>query len=60
MVERIDHALSLYSIPVLLTGKETEDHWLLKIKRTNLALYFILIVLLLAGIYFSKASTLPA
>ena len=46
--------------PVLLTGKEKEDHWLLKIKRTNLALYFILIVLLLAGIYFSKVSTLPA
>lgn len=46
--------------PVILTGKEKEDHWLLKIKRTNLALYFILIVLLLAGIYFSKVSTLPA
>ena len=28
--------------PVILTGKEKEDHWLLKIKRTNLALYFIL------------------
>ena len=45
--------------PVILTGKEKEDQWLLKIKRTNLALYFILIVLLLAGIYFSKVSTLP-
>ena len=46
--------------PVILTGTKKEDHWLLKIKRTNLALYFILIVLLLAGIYFSKVSTLPA
>ena len=40
--------------PVELTGNETEDFWLQKIKRTNLSIYFILIVLLLAGIYFSK------
>ena len=40
--------------PVELTGNETEDFWLQKIKRANLSIYFILIVLLLAGIYFSK------
>jgi hypothetical protein len=40
--------------PVELTGNETEDFWLQKIKRTNLSIYFILIVLLLTGIYFSK------
>jgi hypothetical protein len=46
--------------PVELTGKETEDFWLQKIKRTNLSIYFILIVLLLAGIYFSKLPELQA
>ena len=46
--------------PVELTGNETEDFWLQKIKRTNLSIYFILIVLLLAGIYFSKLPELQA
>tara|TARA_B100001113_G_C20522293_1_gene367925 strand:+ start:42 stop:392 length:351 start_codon:yes stop_codon:yes gene_type:complete len=46
--------------PVELTGNETEDFWLQKIKRTNLSIYFILIVLLLAGIYFSKLPKLQA
>lgn len=46
--------------PVVLTGNETEDFWLQKIKRTNLSIYFILIVLLLAGIYFSKLPELQA
>ena len=46
--------------PVELTGNEKEDFWLQKIKRTNLSIYFILIVLLLAGIYFSKLPELQA
>jgi len=46
--------------PVVLTGNETEDFWLQKIKRTNLSIYFILIVLLLAGIYLSKLPELQA
>jgi hypothetical protein len=46
--------------PVELTGNETEDFWLQKIKRTNLSIYFILIVLLLSGIYFSKLPELQA
>lgn len=46
--------------PVELTGREKEDAWLQKIKRTNIALYFLLIVLLLAGIYFSKLPEMPA
>ena len=46
--------------PVELTGNETEDFWLQKIKRTNLSIYFILIVLLLTGIYFSKLPELQA
>lgn len=40
--------------PVPLTGVEKEDEYLLKIKRTNLSLYFLLIVLLLSGLWFSK------
>ena len=46
--------------PVELTGNETENFWLQKIKLTNLSIYFILIVLLLAGIYFSKLPELQA
>ena len=46
--------------PVELTGNETEDFWLQKIKRTNLSIYFLLIVLLLAGIFFSKLPELQA
>ena len=42
-----------------MTGKESEDFWLSKIKRTNLALYFLLMILLLTGIYFSKLSERP-
>lgn len=45
--------------PVMMTGKEQEDFWLAKIKRTNIALYFLLILLLLAGIYFSKLPENP-
>ena len=45
--------------PVVMTGKDKEDHWLAKIKRTNLVMYFLLIVLLLSGIYFSKLSERP-
>lgn len=45
--------------PVVLTGNEKEDFWLQKIKRTNIGLYFLLIVLLLAGIYFSKLPEKP-
>ena len=46
--------------PVLMTGNESEDFWLQKIKRTNISIYFILIVLLLSGIYFSKIPELQA
>jgi len=46
--------------PIELTGKPNEDLWLSKIKRTNLSIYFILIVLLLTGIYFSKLPELQA
>jgi len=45
--------------PVVMTGKPTEDHWLAKIKRTNIALYFLLILFLLAGIFFSKLPSNP-
>ena len=45
--------------PTVMTGKENEDFWLAKIKRTNLALYFLLMILLLTGIYFSKLSERP-
>jgi cytochrome b561 len=45
--------------PVVMTGKDKKDHWLAKIKRTNLVMYFLLIVLLLSGIYFSKLSERP-
>ena len=44
--------------PVMMT-EDKEDHWLAKIKRTNLVMYFLLIVLLLSGIYFSKLSERP-
>lgn len=46
--------------PVEFTGHAQIDAWLLKIKRTNIALYFLLIVFLLTGIYFSKISELTA
>jgi len=45
--------------PTVFTGNETEDIWLAKIKRTNLVLYFLLIILLLTGIYFSKLAERP-
>ncbi|HCP41366.1 MAG TPA: hypothetical protein DIT65_06185 [Cryomorphaceae bacterium] len=45
--------------PTMMTGKKNEDYWLRKIKRTNLVLYFLLIILLLTGIYFSKLSERP-
>lgn len=45
--------------PVIFTGIESQDHYLQKIKRTNIVLYFLLIVLLLAGIYISKSAELP-
>ena len=45
--------------PTIMTGKESEDFWSSKIKRTNLALYFLLMILLLTGIYFSKLSERP-
>ena len=45
--------------PIVMTGKEKEDMWLAKIKRTNLAMYFLLIILLVSGIYFSKLSERP-
>jgi hypothetical protein len=45
--------------PVMMAGNENEDFWLAKIKRTNIALYFLLIVLLLAGVYFGKLPEKP-
>ena len=45
--------------PIVMTGKDKEDLWLAKIKKTNLLMYFLLIVLLLSGIYFSKLSERP-
>lgn len=45
--------------PVVMTGKPSQDEWLAKIKRTNIAMYFLLILFLLAGIYFSKLPSNP-
>lgn len=45
--------------PVPMTGKEKEDAWLTKIKRTNIVMYFALIILLLTGIYFAKLPANP-
>ncbi len=55
-------SVALYPLlfPVEFTGQSRLDEWLLKIKRTNIALYFLLIVFLLTGIYFSKSSELTA
>lgn len=41
--------------PVILTDNRKEDFWLSKIKRINIVLYLLLIILLLTGIYFAKS-----